>query len=203
MIVDVQRGGPSTGLPTKTEQSDLFQAVLGRDGEAPVPVVAVRSPSHAFDAAIEACGIALTYRTTVMLLSDGYTATAAEPWRIPDADDPPDLAAAFAFATERNDTDRFLPCRRDPETLARPWVLPGTPGLEHRLGGLEKSRPRCCRCSSAGSSSTRPLASAPRSAPGGDPPPDPHHPGSAAVSPGGGRRSRRGPPGSTSPTRRP
>ncbi len=139
VVVDVQRGGPSTGLPTKTEQSDLLQAVVGRNGEAPVPVVAVKSPGDAFDAAIEACRIALTYRTPVMLLSDGYTANSAEPWRIPDVDGLPDLSTAFAFATERNDADRFLPYLRDPGTLARPWAVPGTPGLEHRLGGLEKA----------------------------------------------------------------
>ncbi|MEY3020497.1 MAG: hypothetical protein RLZZ272_1481 [Actinomycetota bacterium] len=139
VIIDVQRGGPSTGLPTKTEQSDLFQAVLGRNGEAPIPVIAASSPGDAFDAALEAARIALTYRTPVVLLSDGYLANSAEPWRLPDVDDLPDLADAFTFATEPNGPDgTFLPYLRDPETLARPWALPGTPGLQHRIGGLEK-----------------------------------------------------------------
>jgi 2-oxoglutarate ferredoxin oxidoreductase subunit alpha len=140
IIINVQRGGPSTGLPTKTEQSDLFQAVLGRNGEAPIPVVAASSPGDAFDAAIEAVRIALTYRTPVMLLSDGYLANSAEPWLIPDVDTLPDLSTTFRFADGPNAADGgFLPFLRDPETLARPWALPGTPGLEHRLGGLEKA----------------------------------------------------------------
>jgi 2-oxoglutarate ferredoxin oxidoreductase subunit alpha len=140
IVVNVQRGGPSTGLPTKTEQSDLLQAVVGRNGEAPIPVIAARSPGDAFDAAFEAARIALTYRTPVMLLTDGYLANSAEPWLIPDVDRLPDLSQAFAFTTAPNSDDgRFLPFKRDPETLARPWALPGTAGLEHRLGGLEKA----------------------------------------------------------------
>jgi 2-oxoglutarate ferredoxin oxidoreductase subunit alpha len=140
LIVNVQRGGPSTGLPTKTEQSDLLQAVVGRNGEAPVPVVAAMSPGDAFDTVLEAARIALTYRTPVMILTDGYLANSAEPWRIPDLDTLPDLSEAFAFTTAPNSDDgAFLPFKRDPETLARPWALPGTKGLEHRLGGLEKA----------------------------------------------------------------
>jgi len=139
IIVDVQRGGPSTGLPTKTEQSDLFQVVLGRNGEAPIPVVAASSPGDAFDATLEAARIALTYRTPVILLSDGYLANSAEPWRLPDVEDLPDLSAAFSFVTAPNGPNgEFLPYLRDPETLARPWAVPGTPGLQHRIGGLEK-----------------------------------------------------------------
>ncbi|SCX46721.1 2-oxoglutarate ferredoxin oxidoreductase subunit alpha [Klenkia marina] len=138
VIVDVQRGGPSTGLPTKTEQSDLLQAMFGRNGEAPVPVVAPRSPGDCFDAAIEAARIALTYRTPVFLLSDGYLANGAEPWSVPAADTLPDLRVEFA--TEPNGPDgEFLPYLRDPETLARPWAVPGTKGLQHRIGGLEKA----------------------------------------------------------------
>ncbi len=138
VIVDVQRGGPSTGLPTKTEQSDLLQALFGRNGEAPVPVVAPRSPGDCFDAAIEAARIALTYRTPVFLLSDGYLANGAEPWAVPDVDSLPDLRVEFA--TEPNGSDgEFLPYLRDPETLARPWAIPGTKGLQHRIGGLEKA----------------------------------------------------------------
>ena len=139
VIVNVQRGGPSTGLPTKTEQSDLFQVLYGRNGEAPLPVVAAASPADCFDAAIEAARIALTYRTPVVLLSDGYLANSAEPWRLPDVEALPDLSQTFAFATEEDIKDgEFLPYLRDPETLARPWALPGTPGLEHRIGGIEK-----------------------------------------------------------------
>jgi 2-oxoglutarate/2-oxoacid ferredoxin oxidoreductase subunit alpha len=140
LIVNVQRGGPSTGLPTKTEQSDLLQAIVGRNGEAPVPVVAAMSPGDAFDTVLEAARIALTYRTPVMILTDGYLANSAEPWRIPDLADLPDLSEVFSFTTAPNSDDgTFLPFRRDPETLARPWALPGTKGLEHRLGGLEKA----------------------------------------------------------------
>ena len=139
IIVNVQRGGPSTGLPTKTEQSDLFQALYARNGEAPLPVVAAASPADCFDAAIEAARIALTYRTPVVLLSDGYLANSAEPWRLPDVDGLPDLSQAFSFATDADIKDgEFLPYLRDPQTLARPWALPGTPGLEHRVGGIEK-----------------------------------------------------------------
>jgi 2-oxoglutarate ferredoxin oxidoreductase subunit alpha len=138
VIVDVQRGGPSTGLPTKTEQSDLLQAMFGRNGEAPVPVIAPRSPGDCFDAAIEAARIALTYRTPVILLSDGYLANGSEPWAIPDLESLPDLRVDFT--TEPNGADgEFLPYLRDPETLARPWAVPGTAGLQHRIGGLEKA----------------------------------------------------------------
>jgi 2-oxoglutarate/2-oxoacid ferredoxin oxidoreductase subunit alpha len=140
LVVDVQRGGPSTGLPTKTEQSDLLQVLFGRNGEAPIPVVAASSPADCFDATIEACRIALTYRTPVVLLSDGYLANSAEPWRLPEVEDLPDLTTTVGFATEPNGEDgEFLPYKRDPETLARPWAVPGTPGLEHRVGGIEKA----------------------------------------------------------------
>jgi 2-oxoglutarate ferredoxin oxidoreductase subunit alpha len=145
VIVDVQRGGPSTGLPTKTEQSDLLQAMFGRNGEAPVPVVAPRSPGDCFDAALEATRIALTYRTPVILLSDGYLANGAEPWAIPNVDDLPDLTSGVNFATEPNgkaadgEEGVFLPYLRDEETLARPWAIPGTAGMQHRIGGLEKA----------------------------------------------------------------
>ena len=142
VIVDVQRGGPSTGLPTKTEQSDLLQAMFGRNGEAPVPIVAPRSPGDCFDAAIEAVRIATTYRTPVFLLSDGYLANGSEPWRIPDVDSLPDLRVEFATAHNHTNDDgstEFWPFQRDPETLARPWAVPGTKGLEHRIGGIEKA----------------------------------------------------------------
>jgi len=139
VVIDVQRGGPSTGLPTKTEQSDLFQVLYGRNGEAPLPVVAASSPADCFDAAIEAARIALTYRTPVVVLSDGYLANSAEPWKLPTIEDLPALSEDFAFATEPNTAEGgFAPYLRDEETLARPWALPGTPGLEHRLGGIEK-----------------------------------------------------------------
>ncbi|HEY5248434.1 MAG TPA: 2-oxoacid:acceptor oxidoreductase subunit alpha [Dermatophilaceae bacterium] len=142
VIVDVQRGGPSTGLPTKTEQSDLLQAMFGRNGESPVAVVAPQSPGDCFDAALEAVRIATTYRTPVFLLSDGYLANGSEPWRIPDVASLPHRE--IDFATELNDVDAngdwvFHPFLRDPETLARPWAVPGTPGLEHRIGGIEKA----------------------------------------------------------------
>ena len=140
VICDIQRGGPSTGLPTKTEQADLLQAMFGRNGEAPVPIVAPRSPADCFDAAIEAARIALTYRTPVFLLSDGYLANGSEPWRIPDVEKLPDLTRAHS--PSRTDTGRraaSCPYQRDPETLARPWAIPGTPGLEHRIGGIEKA----------------------------------------------------------------
>jgi 2-oxoglutarate ferredoxin oxidoreductase subunit alpha len=141
VIVDVQRGGPSTGLPTKTEQADLLQAMFGRNGEAPVPVVAPQSPGDCFYAAMEAVRIATTYRTPVFLLSDGYLANGSEPWRIPEVGNLPDLTVEFA--TEPNAVDaqgnpKFHPYQRDPETLARPWAIPGTAGLEHRIGGIEK-----------------------------------------------------------------
>jgi 2-oxoglutarate ferredoxin oxidoreductase subunit alpha len=135
LIIDVQRGGPSTGLPTKTEQADLLQAMFGRNGEAPVPIVAPRSPADCFEATIEAARIAITYRTPVFLLSDGYLANGSEPWQIPDVSALPAIDANFADATD----GEFRPYSRDPETLARPWAVPGTPGLEHRIGGLEKA----------------------------------------------------------------
>jgi 2-oxoglutarate ferredoxin oxidoreductase subunit alpha len=141
LVVDIQRGGPSTGLPTKTEQSDLLQAMFGRNGEAPVPLIAPRSPSDCFDGAVEAARIALKYRTPVILLSDGYLANGSEPWRVPDIDTLPDLRVEFATApnhTDEDGTEHFWPYLRDPDTLARPWAVPGTPGLEHRIGGLEK-----------------------------------------------------------------
>ncbi|MFI9603073.1 2-oxoacid:acceptor oxidoreductase subunit alpha [Streptomyces sp. NPDC052043] len=141
VVVDIQRGGPSTGLPTKTEQADLLQAMYGRNGEAPVPVVAPRTPADCFDAALEAARIALTYRTPVFLLSDGYLANGSEPWRIPDLDELPELSVQFAQGpnhTLDDGTEVFWPYKRDAETLARPWAIPGTPGLEHRVGGIEK-----------------------------------------------------------------
>ncbi|KND45140.1 2-oxoglutarate ferredoxin oxidoreductase subunit alpha [Streptomyces stelliscabiei] len=141
LVVAIQRGGPSTGLPTKTEQADLLQAMFGRNGEAPVPVVAPRTPADCFDAALEAARIALTYRTPVFLLSDGYLANGSEPWRIPDTDELPDLTVQFAQGpnhTLDDGTEVFWPYKRDPHTLARPWAIPGTPGLEHRIGGIEK-----------------------------------------------------------------
>ncbi|MFE1751131.1 2-oxoacid:acceptor oxidoreductase subunit alpha [Streptomyces anandii] len=141
VVVDIQRGGPSTGLPTKTEQADLLQAMYGRNGEAPVPVVAPRTPADCFDAALEAARIALTYRTPVFLLSDGYLANGSEPWRIPELDELPDLRVQFAQGpnhTLADGTEVFWPYKRDARTLARPWAIPGTPGLEHRIGGIEK-----------------------------------------------------------------
>ncbi|MGW4319417.1 2-oxoacid:acceptor oxidoreductase subunit alpha [Streptomyces sp. NPDC004684] len=141
LVVDIQRGGPSTGLPTKTEQADLLQAMYGRNGEAPVPVVAPRTPADCFDAALEAARIALAYRTPVFLLSDGYLANGSEPWRIPELDELPDLRVRFATGpnhTLADGTEVFWPYKRDARTLARPWAIPGTPGLEHRIGGIEK-----------------------------------------------------------------
>ena len=135
VIIDIQRGGPSTGLPTKTEQADLLQAMYGRHGEAPLPIVAAQSPSHCFHAAIEATRIALKYRTPVILLSDGYIANSTEPWQLPDVSTLPDISVPFAEASD----EPFMPYARDPETLARPWAVPGTPGLEHRVGGIEKA----------------------------------------------------------------
>ncbi|GAB3224733.1 2-oxoacid:acceptor oxidoreductase subunit alpha [Glycomyces halotolerans] len=142
IVIDVQRAGPSTGMPTKTEQADLMMAMFGRHGEAPIAVLAPQSPSDCFDAMLEATRMAVRYRTPVMLLSDGYIANGAEPWRLPEPSELPDLAVEFA--TEPNDVDadgneRFLPFKRDPETLARPWAVPGTPGLQHRIGGIEKA----------------------------------------------------------------
>ncbi|HKY16196.1 MAG TPA: 2-oxoacid:acceptor oxidoreductase subunit alpha [Microthrixaceae bacterium] len=136
LIVDVQRAGPSTGMPTKTEQTDLLLAYFGRHGESPLPIVAPRSPSHCFEITIEAARIALKYRTPVIILSDGYLANGAEPWLLPDFDALPDISVSFA--TELNHGEEFWPYLRDPETLARPWAIPGTPGLQHRIGGIEK-----------------------------------------------------------------
>ncbi|MDA8366123.1 MAG: 2-oxoacid:acceptor oxidoreductase subunit alpha, partial [Actinomycetota bacterium] len=142
VIVDVQRGGPSTGLPTKTEQADLLHAMYGRHGEAPLPIVAAKTPAHCFDAAIEAVRLAVTYRTPVMLLTDGYLANGTEPWRIPDVESLPTIDPAFATgpnAEGPDGTPRFEPYARDENTLARPWAPPGVAGLEHRIGGLEKA----------------------------------------------------------------
>lgn len=139
IIVDVQRAGPSTGMPTKTEQADLLMALHGRHGEAPVAVIAARSPSDCFYAALDAARIALTYRTPVILLSDGYVANGSEPWLLPDVADLPDLTVEFATVPNSADGTKYLPYLRDPQTMARPWAIPGTPGLEHRIGGLEKA----------------------------------------------------------------
>ncbi|TML89219.1 MAG: 2-oxoacid:acceptor oxidoreductase subunit alpha, partial [Actinobacteria bacterium] len=138
VIVDVQRAGPSTGMPTKPEQGDLLMVLHGRNAESPVPVVAASTPAGCFDAAIEACRIALKYRTPVFLLSDAYLANGSEPWLLPDVSTLPDISVEFA--TEANaEGGEFLPYLRDEQTLARPWAVPGTPGLEHRIGGLEKA----------------------------------------------------------------
>ena len=142
VIVDVQRGGPSTGLPTKTEQADLLHAMYGRHGEAPLPILAPMTPSDCFAAAIEATRLAVKYRTPVILLSDGYLANGAEPWRLPDLDALEPIDPGFASEPNHVDDDgnpAFWPYVRDPETLARPWAPPGLPGLEHRIGGLEKA----------------------------------------------------------------
>ncbi len=142
IVCDIQRAGPSTGMPTKTEQADLLQAMFGRNGESPVPIVAPASPADCFNAAIESARIAVKYRTPVILLSDGYLANGSEPWRIPDIASLPDLSAEFSFAKPAGpdaDGGEFEPFRRDPVTLARPWAVPGTPGLEHRIGGIEKA----------------------------------------------------------------
>src|SRR5512132_1398611 len=136
VILDIQRAGPSTGMPTKPEQADLLMVLFGRNSESPVPVIAASSPSGCFHAALEAARIALTYRTPVYLLSDAYLANGSEPWLIPDVSELPDISTSFA--SEPNADGRFLPYVRDPQTLARQWALPGTPGLEHRIGGLEK-----------------------------------------------------------------
>ena len=136
VVINVQRGGPSTGLPTKTEQSDLNQALYGRNGEAPMPVIAPATPGDCFYAAYEACRIALKFMTPVMLLSDGYLANGSEPWKIPNVDDLEDIDVKFAH--KQNSENDFLPYLRDEDTLSRPWAIPGTPGLEHRLGGIEK-----------------------------------------------------------------
>ncbi|GLY91059.1 2-oxoacid:acceptor oxidoreductase subunit alpha [Actinoallomurus iriomotensis] len=136
IVIDVQRAGPSTGMPTKTEQADLLQALHGRNGEAPVPVVAPCTPSDCFAIGIEAARIAVKYRTPVIVLSDGYLANGSEPWQIPDVESLPEITPGFAEAVEGED---FQPFKRDPETLARPWAIPGTAGLEHRIGGIEKA----------------------------------------------------------------
>ena len=134
VVVDVQRGGPSTGLPTKTEQSDLLQVMFGRNGDAPMPIVAPATPAECFDYAIEAFRLAQKYMTPVAYLSDAYLANGSEPWRVPDLDDLPDISVA-----NHTDPATFRSYQRDPVTLARPWAVPGTPGLEHRIGGLEKA----------------------------------------------------------------
>jgi 2-oxoglutarate/2-oxoacid ferredoxin oxidoreductase subunit alpha len=133
VICDIQRGGPSTGLPTKTEQADLLQAMFGRNSEAPIPVLAPSTPGDCFWVAVEACRIALKYMVPVIVLSDGYLANGAEPWRIPTEDEIPAIPVKFA-----TDPEGFMPYKRNPDTLARPWAVPGTKGLEHRIGGLEK-----------------------------------------------------------------
>jgi 2-oxoglutarate ferredoxin oxidoreductase subunit alpha len=133
VICNIQRAGPSTGMPTKTEQADLLQALYGRHGESPLPVLAAATPADCFAMAFEAVRIALKYMTPVILLSDGYLANGAEPWKLPRAADLPEIPIQF-----RTDPNGFFPYLRDPETLARPWAIPGTPGLEHRIGGLEK-----------------------------------------------------------------
>ena len=144
IICDIQRAGPSTGMPTKTEQADLLMALYGRNGESPVAVVAPATPSDCFDIAFEAVRIAAKYRTPVIILSDGYLANGSEPWRIPDVADLPKLRDEFKFSSPgewRGDGGQpaFLPFKRDPQSLARPWAIPGTPGLEHRIGGIEKA----------------------------------------------------------------
>jgi 2-oxoglutarate ferredoxin oxidoreductase subunit alpha len=142
IIVDVQRAGPSTGMPTKTEQADLLMAMFGRNGESPVPIVAPRSPADCFDTALEAARIATTYRVPVIILSDGYLANGSEPWAIPAVEDLPDLRVEFASehnTTLEDGSTAFWPYLRDPQTLARPWAVPGTAGLEHRIGGIEKA----------------------------------------------------------------
>jgi 2-oxoglutarate ferredoxin oxidoreductase subunit alpha len=144
IVCDIQRAGPSTGMPTKTEQADLLMALYGRNGESPVAVVAPATPSDCFDTALEAVRIAVKYRTPVIILSDGYLANGSEPWRIPDVAGLPKLRNEFSFSSPNewrvgNDQPAFFPFRRNPETLARPWAIPGTPGLEHRIGGIEKA----------------------------------------------------------------
>jgi 2-oxoglutarate ferredoxin oxidoreductase subunit alpha len=137
VIINVQRGGPSTGLPTKTEQADLYQAILGRNGECPMPVLAPRSPADCFDVVIEAVRIAVRHMTPVMVLSDGFIANGAEPWRIPNIEDIPEIPVHFLTREDLGD-DPHLPYKRDEETLGRTWAIPGTPQMEHRIGGLEK-----------------------------------------------------------------
>src|SRR5580765_2717518 len=137
LILDIQRAGPSTGMPTKPEQADLLMVLYGRNSESPVPVVAAATPGECFTAAIEAARIAIKYRTPVFLLSDAYLANGSEPWLLPDLSELPDISSPLATTTNSNGD--FMPYLRDPETLARPWAVPGTPGLEHRIGGLEKA----------------------------------------------------------------
>jgi 2-oxoglutarate/2-oxoacid ferredoxin oxidoreductase subunit alpha len=134
VVIDVQRAGPSTGMPTKNEQADLLQVLFGRNGDSPLAVVAPATPGDCFDVAFEAVRIALKYMTPVVYLSDAFLATGAEPWAIPSVDDLPDISVP-----NRTERDGFHPYDRDPVTLARPWAVPGTPGLEHRIGGLEKA----------------------------------------------------------------
>jgi 2-oxoglutarate ferredoxin oxidoreductase subunit alpha len=136
IVIDVQRAGPSTGMPTKVEQSDLLMAMFGRHGESPLPVIAIPTPSEAFDLTIEAARIALKYMTPVILLSDNHVANSSEPWKLPEVDDLPDISVPFA--TSNNGNGHFLPYMRDLDTFARPWAIPGTPGFEHRIGGIEK-----------------------------------------------------------------
>ena len=138
-VCNIQRAGPSTGMPTKTEQADLLQSMFGRNGESPIPIVAAASPADCFNVAIEAARIAIKYRTPVILLSDGSLANGSEPWRIPAVASLPDLSQEFSFAVAPEGGGEFEPFRRDPVTLARPWAIPGTPGLEHRIGGIEKA----------------------------------------------------------------
>jgi 2-oxoglutarate/2-oxoacid ferredoxin oxidoreductase subunit alpha len=141
IICDIQRAGPSTGMPTKTEQADLLMALYGRNGESPVAVLAPATPADCFETAIEAVRIAVKYRTPVIILSDGYLANGSEPWRIPAVDGLARLRNEFSFASEHSlpEGQEFQPFQRDPKTLARPWAIPGTPGLEHRIGGIEKA----------------------------------------------------------------
>ena len=145
IVCDIQRAGPSTGMPTKTEQADLLMALYGRNGESPLVVIAPATPGDCFATALEATRIAVKYRTPVIILSDGYLANGSEPWRIPDPAELPDLRAEFSFATPNQapgavaESKPFMPYQRDPRTLARPWAIPGTPGLEHRIGGIEKA----------------------------------------------------------------
>jgi 2-oxoglutarate ferredoxin oxidoreductase subunit alpha len=141
IVCDIQRAGPSTGMPTKTEQADLLMALFGRNGESPLVVLAPATPGDCFAIALEAIRIAVKYRTPVIILSDGYLANGSEPWRVPDLSELPDLRSQFSFAHNGagDDADPFLPFGRDPQTLARPWAIPGTPGLEHRIGGIEKA----------------------------------------------------------------
>jgi 2-oxoglutarate ferredoxin oxidoreductase subunit alpha len=134
VIIDVQRGGPSTGLPTKPEQADLLQAMFGRHGEAPLPIISASSTGDCFDVAVEACRIALKHMVPVIMLTDGYLANASEPWKLPTEDEIPEFDSNLVSAGK----DTYLPYLRDPKTLARNWAIPGTPGYEHRIGGLEK-----------------------------------------------------------------